>query len=120
MGCVMQEENVVGAVAAMSLQDKKDQLREIWQRFRSFDEFCLPYPTVLVGAGTALWDNVKRDICPGCNNRPLKPNEFCLRCDSWGLDKFLQNHLVKIMTYRERAVPISNKVTRRNTESVAV
>lgn len=58
--------------------------RQGWQGVQRFDQYALPYPTVLLGAGTALWDNVQHAVCPGCGNRELKLYEYCLRCDAWG------------------------------------
>jgi hypothetical protein len=50
----------------------------------------LPQPSVLLGE-TIPWDGpeitAERPRCRTCGGRPLRPHEFCLRCDNWGLDR---------------------------------
>jgi hypothetical protein len=50
----------------------------------------LPYPTVLLGLSLP-WDGPEitpaRRRCRACGNARLRPHEYCLRCDNWGLDR---------------------------------
>lgn len=45
-------------------------------------------PTHLVGSSLTPWPGPKAHAacCPGCHNRKLKHNEYCLVCDAWGLE----------------------------------
>lgn len=77
----------------------------------------LPYPTVLVGEGTALWDSLHYDVCPGCGGRELKPHEYCLRCDRWGLD-YLVTPTRRMCTnvYGQRRAKLSHGIRLTNRE----
>jgi hypothetical protein len=50
----------------------------------------LPIPTVLLGLALP-WDGPEitpaRRRCRACGNARLRPHEYCLRCDNWGLDR---------------------------------
>lgn len=49
----------------------------------------LPRPTLLLGQGLSPWPGPGRDHsapCPVCRSNPLRPHEYCLCCDGWGLD----------------------------------
>lgn len=91
----------VGTLSAIPEEKRKTLPKLNWQGVRRLDDSALPYPTVLLGAGSALWDNVKHDVCPGCGGRQLEAYEFCLRCDNWGMDRFLgvKNRAVKVHLY---------------------
>lgn len=110
--------DVIGAVSVISKTTRPPKIN--WQGVKNLDEFSLPYPTVLLGIGAALWDNVKRDVCPGCNNRRLKPCEICLRCDRWGLDHLLQEKRrrpIIINSYKENRISIHNGIKSKNKNS---
>lgn len=50
------------------------------------------YPTHLVGENLTPWpgpETARQDPprCPACQDRPLSPRSYCLRCDRWGFDE---------------------------------
>jgi hypothetical protein len=74
------------------------------ERIAPIDENSLPFPTVLIGSSTTVWDNVRHAKCPACGGRDLKPHEYCIFCDAWGGEKLLEKRRQNIITrkYRER------------------
>jgi hypothetical protein len=53
----------------------------------------LPLPQRLIGVNLTPWPGPsvphQADACPACGGRPLRPQEYCLCCDRWGLDEVL-------------------------------
>ena len=53
----------------------------------------LPPPILLLGQGLSPWpgpgDLTRVEVCPACAGRRLLPHVYCLVCDRWGLDEFL-------------------------------
>jgi hypothetical protein len=52
----------------------------------------LPSPTLLRGESLTPWPGPGRSgqgPCPACGGQPLRPHEYCLCCDRWGLDALL-------------------------------
>jgi hypothetical protein len=52
----------------------------------------LPRPSAYVGLGLSPWPGpaqVSDGVCPACCGRRLRPHEYCLFCDRWGLDGLL-------------------------------
>ncbi|WZO97997.1 hypothetical protein EP7_005049 [Isosphaeraceae bacterium EP7] len=53
----------------------------------------LPHPTLLIGEGLSPFPGpmpTPPPVCPACAGRELDPHEYCLVCDSWGLDALLR------------------------------
>lgn len=65
---------------------RKARIQKILSFFEKSD-----YPTVLLGSGTAIWDNIQHYTCPACGGRELCPEEYCLMCDKWGMDEYNAN-----------------------------
>jgi hypothetical protein len=72
----------------------------------------LPKPTMLIGQGLSPWPGPDRDPrvpCPACGGNRLDPNEYCLCCDSWGMDgKILLDPASRVLL-RSRSLPVSSQ-----------
>lgn len=48
-------------------------------------------PSLIIGVGLTPWPGPEQgpdpgEACPACGSRKLRPNDYCLCCDRWGLD----------------------------------
>jgi hypothetical protein len=105
----------LGVVSAVS-EGRRTALTNHWTGIQKFDEFSLPYPTMLLGGGTALWDNLKHDVCPVCHNQELEAHQYCLFCDAWGADYLLvpKTVEVQISSYVQHYVALRYGLKRKN------
>lgn len=105
----------IGALCAFPISRRKQLPRTSWRGIQRLDENFLPYPTMLLGVGIALWDNIEHRVCPGCQNRELETYEYCLRCDRWGMDRQMQTRPVrtKVQAFAQRRVKDVNIRQRR-------
>ncbi len=54
-----------------------------------------PFPKILLGDNIPWINTTEYGVCPGCKNKPLTPDMYCLRCDRWGRDEL--NHVEVIV-----------------------
>jgi hypothetical protein len=67
---------------------------------------ALPTPRLFRGEGLTPWPGPGRALqlpCPACGGQPLRPHEYCLCCDRWGLDALLPR--VPSARHRRTSVP---------------
>lgn len=78
IGLVLDDPAQVAVDAGLERSSKRD-----WAGSLRCDFSGHPYPNILLEG--KLWDNIEHETCPTCLGRPLRPSEYCLRCDAWGL-----------------------------------
>lgn len=59
------------------------------------------YPTILIGDNIPWQPNVNGK-CSACQEKPMRLNEYCIKCDRWGMDS-LREVMHRVSYYHKPA-----------------